>query len=111
MRQARHSPQGSGAGARSHIAAWATARARAFLPTPSGPAKSSAGRQPVALERPGEDRAHPVVAADVVEPHRAASPTRPRATSPDHSASDTASGGAVPSSLIHREGSSARSAS
>jgi hypothetical protein len=73
------------------------------------PREEEGGRQPVALQRAGEDGAHPVVAAHVGELHGDASPTRPRATSPDQRASKTASGGAAPSSSSQREGSSPRS--
>ena len=64
-----------------------------LLPDALGPGEEHRGRQAVPLERPREDRAHAVVAPHVGEPHRAASPRTPRAASPDHSASNTASSG------------------
>ena len=77
-----------------------------------GPAKSIAGRQPVALERAREDRPDALVAADVGEPHAPRLPHEAAGDEPGHSASNTASSGLrAVERAASATGSSARSAS
>ncbi len=70
-------------------------------PAPRRAARAAAGRARAPGERIARTRSWPRTSASLIVPP----PTRPRATSPDHSASNTAAAGPVPSSLSQREGS------